>query len=480
MKKQVYNPYLPLYEYIPDGEPHIFNNRLYVYGSHDKFGAFEFCENDYVTYSAPLDDLSDWRYEGVIYKKDQDPSNKKSKKVLFAPDVVQGPDGNFYLYYGLHFSGYLGVAKSPKPNGPFEFLSHVKYKDGDTLGLKKKDIFQFDPGVLVDDDNRIYLYSGFGPDKYFPQIKNSQKTDGCYVYELDKDMFTVIKGPIKVMDKKGLAKDKSVGHEFFEASSIRKINGKYYLIYSSINGHELCYAISSSPFGPFEYKGTLISNGDVYLNGRKPKDALYPLGNNHGGLVKIQDKWYIFYHRHTNYTNTDRQGMAEEIFIDNNGLFKQVEKTSCGLNEGPLKGKGVYPSSICSTLIPKKGNAFYPFFKIFKSRKTYITQSTKDEEKIESQYIRNIRDGCLIGYKYFDLSNTTSITLNISGCAKGKIGISFSEKENPQYFVNLNINNKRNIKQITIEFPQKASKTPIFLNFALKSGKLNFYSFELK
>lgn len=66
---QAYNPYLPSWEYIPDGEPHVFDGRVYVYGSHDRFNAPMFCMNDYVCWSAPVDDLGDWRYEGVIYRK---------------------------------------------------------------------------------------------------------------------------------------------------------------------------------------------------------------------------------------------------------------------------------------------------------------------------------------------------------------------------------------------------------------------------
>ena len=76
MKQQVFNPYLPSWEYIPDGEPYVFGDRVYVYGSHDSFGAPIFCVKDYVCWSAPVTDLSDWRYEGVIYRKNQDPSNK--------------------------------------------------------------------------------------------------------------------------------------------------------------------------------------------------------------------------------------------------------------------------------------------------------------------------------------------------------------------------------------------------------------------
>ena len=84
MEKQVYNPFLPLWEYIPDGEPHKFDGRIYVYGSHDKFGGKTFCMNDYVCWSAPEDDLSDWRYEGVIWRKDQDPMNKNGKTPILS------------------------------------------------------------------------------------------------------------------------------------------------------------------------------------------------------------------------------------------------------------------------------------------------------------------------------------------------------------------------------------------------------------
>ena len=75
MKKQVFNPYLPSWEYIPDGEPRVFGDRLYIYGSHDRFNGDVYCQNDYVCWSTPTDDLSDWRYEGVIFKKTQDPRN---------------------------------------------------------------------------------------------------------------------------------------------------------------------------------------------------------------------------------------------------------------------------------------------------------------------------------------------------------------------------------------------------------------------
>lgn len=66
MNRQVYNPYMPSFEYVPDGEPHLFGDRIYLYGSHDRFDGAEFCLNDYVCYSADVKDLTDWKYEGIL------------------------------------------------------------------------------------------------------------------------------------------------------------------------------------------------------------------------------------------------------------------------------------------------------------------------------------------------------------------------------------------------------------------------------
>lgn len=103
-KKQAFNPYLPSWEYIPDGEPYVFGDRVYVYGSHDFYNGHVFCLGDYVCWSAPVDNLADWRYEGVIYPKTEDPLNRDGKMCLYAPDVTVGPDGRYYLYYVLDLS----------------------------------------------------------------------------------------------------------------------------------------------------------------------------------------------------------------------------------------------------------------------------------------------------------------------------------------------------------------------------------------
>ena len=60
--KEAVNPYLPSYEYIPDGEPHVFDGRVYIYGSHDRANGKAYCEQHYQVWSAPVNNPHDWRY----------------------------------------------------------------------------------------------------------------------------------------------------------------------------------------------------------------------------------------------------------------------------------------------------------------------------------------------------------------------------------------------------------------------------------
>ncbi len=72
------NSLLPLDEYIPDGEPHVFGDRIYIFGSHDKEGGSRYCEEgNYVGWSAPVTDMNDWTYEGVLYESVQDPGLRR-------------------------------------------------------------------------------------------------------------------------------------------------------------------------------------------------------------------------------------------------------------------------------------------------------------------------------------------------------------------------------------------------------------------
>jgi len=444
MKNQVYNPYLPLTEYVPDGEPHVFGDRVYVYGSHDQAGSDRFCVLDYTVYSAPVNDLSQWTHHGVSYRKNQDLRATEDKLPdYYAPDCVKGNDGRYYLYYtamgpNVKSFGPMSVAVSDQPEGPFSYLGDIQWPNG-----KPMTKFLTNDAAVINDNGRIWLYYGWGlgrdlRSKVFMPIMNfvlskllqrpiseikSTKPSilSCAVVELEDDMITVKSPPKAVLDSKSTA-DKNSGiyhHAFYEAPSIRKFGDLYYLVYSSGENNELAYATSKFPDHDFTYRGVIISNSDLGYEGNKEPKA--PAGTIHGGIEHIHGKYYVFYHRSTNNTDFSRQTCAEEIMISEDGEIKQVEVTSCGLNGGPLAGSGKYPAAICCNLFGKKS---------YKLGNQVGSKYPRVYEEMGRVYVHDICDGTIVGYKYFDFKGITEITLTLRGYAKGNITI-MSEEDGP-------------------------------------------------
>lgn len=408
MNNQCFNPYLPSWEYIPDGEPCVFDGRVYVYGSHDRADGWVFCLNDYVCWSAPVDDLSDWRYEGVIYKKTDDPLNREGRMCLYAPDVTVGPDGRYYLYYVLDKVSVVSVAVCDTPAGKYEFYGYVRYPDGTRLGEREGDEPQFDPGVLTEGDV-TYLYTGFCG-------HGDASRTGSMATVLGPDMLTVKEAPVFLIPGGCYGEGTGFeGHEFFEASSIRKLRDTYYLIYSSVAMNELCYATSQCPTKGFTYGGVIISNCDLNIGTYKPANKhAYPMGNNHGSIVEINGQWFIFYHRMTNGTWFSRQGCMERIDIRGDGTIPQAEMTSLGGNGGPLIGRGEYPAHIACNL-----------FRESEGELPKITQDGGDGDT-EPGYIADITDSAVIGFKVFSCSGIKRVTVLTRGYCDGNFEIRMS------------------------------------------------------
>ena len=477
MKKQAVNPYLPSWEYIPDGEPRLFGDRVYVYGSHDRFNGKGFCLNDYVCWSAPKDDLADWRYEGVIWKRTDDPSNRDGKATLPAPDCIQGPDGRYYLYYFLGRKSLIGVAVCDEPAGKYEFYGHVHYPDGELLGHKDGDTFQFDPGVYVE-DGKVYLYTGWCPAAYEVHLywgTNVNKT-GATVTILDSDMVTIREKPKTIVP--GIQKARGTDfakHPFFEASSMRKIRGKYYFIYSSHLGHELCYAVSDRPDGYFRYGGTLVSNGDIGLGSHKdPRTASNFTGNTHGSVLELDGRYYVFYHRQTNRSKYSRQACAEELELLPDGSFRQAEMTSCGLNGGPLEGKGTYEARIACNLQKRHGNRFYLCWRKTHPFELCFTQTGSDRECDPDQYIACMGNGCRAGFKYFRFSDAKKITVEIRGRADGRMVVTDGEKK----VADIPVKPSRSWYSITGRLKIEDGVRPLYFMYIGK-GRIDFRSFTL-
>lgn len=442
MKKQIFNPFLPLTEYIPDGEPHVFADRVYLYGSHDQAGADRFCVRDYTVWSAPVDDLTNWTNHGTSYRKDQDARATHGKLPdFYAPDCVRGNDGRYYLYYvamgpNVKNFGPMSVAVSDSPAGPFEYLGDIRNPDGSPL-LK---YLTNDPAV-INDNGRIFLYYGwaisfdFKPacfNWYFRLIQSKlfQRSTGeiretkpsimgCVCVEMEEDMLTVKGEPKFVLDSMTTAPKGSElkKHPFFEAASIRKFGDLYYLVYSSGTNNELAYATSRYPDRDFEYRGVIVSNSDLGYKGNKKRKNLS--GTIHGGIECINGQYYIFYHRCTHNTDFSRQACAEPINILPDGTIEQVEITTQGLNCKPLLSKGAYPAAICCHLYGRK-MARVPGVK---HRERYRCVYESDGEV----YIKNLDNGSIVGYKYFDFWGERSLKIVYRGTASGKLLVKTDE-----------------------------------------------------
>lgn len=471
--KQAFNPYLPSWEFVPDGEPHVFEGRVYIYGSHDFYNGDVFCMGDYVCWSADVNDLSNWRYEGVIFGRTDDPGNPDGVGCLYAPDVTQGPDGKYYMYYVVSNLCTISVAVCDTPAGRYQFVGYVKDKDGNLIGARPQDEPQFDPGVLTEGD-KTYLYTGFCG-------RGDKSRHGAMGMVLDKDMITVIEEPVFVVPGCEYSEGTGFeGFEYFEAASIRKKGDMYIFVYSSIQMHELCYAYSKNPLSGFKYGGVLVSNTDLGIDTYKPADVPAAYGaNNHGSIVEINGEWYVFYHRHTNGTWFSRQGCAEKLTVREDGLFEQAEITSCGLNGGPLEGKGYYPSYIACHMYTDKqavyvGDSDLPEFVNGSFPK--IIKDGWDGDQNEG-FVSNLRDNYTCGFKYFDLSEVKGITLTIRGYAYGSMEISTSFQGPVVKTIPLHYSNIWTDIEADLELPEGANA----LYFTYRgAGSASFKGFTLK
>ena len=345
------NPILPLWEYIPDGEPRVFGDRVYLYGSHDRAAGEAFCDFKLKVWSAPLNDLNAWQCHGDSFRtrpgQNRPADTPWTDHELYAPDVVE-KDGKYYLYaYIVGAKGAVGV--SDRPEGPFRLLSAYRYTDQ----VGDEGIFN-DAGVLVDTDGRVYVYYGF---------------TASHMNELNPEtMCDVLPGSYRhpvIADGEAVPEEK----RFYEASSPRKIGNTYYLIYSPRRGSRLAYATADSPAGPFTYRGYIVDNA-----------VDYPGGNNHGSIACLNGQWYVFYHRMTNRSITSRRACAEKITILPDGSIPPVEMTSLGFQDA-LNPYQITPAEIACVLT---GGCF-------------IT-----EKDVFSRLVTEVTDGCVMGYKYFD------------------------------------------------------------------------------
>ena len=339
------NPILPLEVHVPDSEPHIMpDGRLYVYGSYDLLDDV-YCSEEYHVVSTP--DLKHWtvhdksldgkdvpwfndpnavKYPGIDWSHptpfilrmmDRDRENGVDMKaefeknadrpkppLLFAPDCLER-DGKYYLYFCMPDDSE-GVAISDRPEGPF----------GD---LRQLPIGGIDPAVFIDDDGQAYLYWG---QLFSHGVKLNDNMVSFDRADIVDDLVT------------------ETEHCFHEGSSMRRIGDTYYYIYADMERGKptsLGYSTSSSPLGPFTYRGIIIDN-----------DGCDPASwNNHGSICCFDGQWYVFYHRCSRGVQQHRRLCVEKIEILPDGSISEVKMTSQGVGAPFVPGEAIYGYQAC-------------------------------------------------------------------------------------------------------------------------------------
>ena len=396
------NPFLPPTAFIPDGEPHVFEykgeKRLFIYGSRDE-RVTAYCGYGHDVWSAPINDLSKWTDHGEIFNINQVTDigfGIKANQHFGAPDCVYNPvTKKYYLYTFLgapykmdgkegplpgaanyipgfeDFGPKCVMTESDSPAGPFTNPVMCNWPSFNKDGA-------FDPSVLVDvqADGSVKVYAYWG------------MREGDRSAEIDpNDMHTIINSKTRKPDltayRKTLDPVRLSNTKLFEASSIKKVaDGKYVFIYSATeNPSALTYCYSNNPLGPWKYGGQIVSNKINYKG-----------GNNHGSIVKVQNQWYITYHKQTT-NGYNRQAMIEPVEVKISGdeiIIPSVEMTSQGVLSSGLDAYKRYNANIACYI----------------TNGAYIDGKQRNSDGLNP--IVNIKGPTTtIGFKYFNFGKQT-------------------------------------------------------------------------
>ncbi|MEE4287708.1 MAG: glycoside hydrolase family 43 protein, partial [Mariniphaga sp.] len=276
--------------YTADPAAHVFNGKIYIYPSHDIESGIP--END-------LGDHFDMRDYHIFSMDDVEGEVTDHGVALAVKDIPWAgrqlwdsdcafKNGKYYLYFPLKDKTdifRIGVAVSDKPEGPFT-----------PMEAPIKGSYSIDPCVFEEDGNH-YMYFGGLWGGQLQRYRNNKAIECGHepkddepalcarVARLSDDMLEFAEQPrdVVILDENG-EQLKAGDHErrFFEASWMHKYNGKYYFSYSTGNTHLLCYAMGDHPYGPFTYKGVILTPVVGWTT--------------HHSIVEYKGKWYLFHH----------------------------------------------------------------------------------------------------------------------------------------------------------------------------------------
>ncbi len=255
-------------------------------------------------YAYSSSNLFNWKRVGpVLNFKDVKWIYDDGEKLHFAwaPSIVEKM-GIYYFYYSVGpqnpTPSRIGVAVGKTPSGPF-------VDSGKPLLTGDKNFEAIDPMVFIDPvSKKALLYAGGSAGA---KLK---------VFELSSNMIDIIR-EIHV----------TTPQNFTEGVFMHFYKNKYYFSYSHgswrHSSYSVHYAISDTPFGPWNYKGIILQSDAT----RK--------GPGHHSFVfdEATQRWLIFYHRWDNFSGDgpyrgSRSVCIEEVKYDENGLIIPIKMSS--------------------------------------------------------------------------------------------------------------------------------------------------------
>ncbi len=460
---QAQNPYLPLWEHVPDGEPRVFEDpdnpgklRAYIIGSHDVTNT-AYCGPDIRMWSAPVEDLSQWRDEGPIFTHYVD----GQWDTMYAPDLVEVTENGKKVYYLYpHSRGnrrVAMVAKGDRPNGPFKAIN----LQPDQRSCVPGSLIDFDPSVFIENITdkkdpdyakgfRAYVYYGF-------QHSTACELDQNTMYSMRPgtelhDYFIPASARYGVVrDPEGtqypsLMKGQNPGEfNFFEASSIRKVGNKYVMVFSGYSGPDyglgstnsaLRYAYGDSPLGPWRSGGVLVDSRGVVLNEDGSKLVTTNWAHNtHGSLQEINGQWYVFYHRPPRGFANARQTMVAPVKIewDSKPVAKGGKLRIVGYDpytkNNEWSAKASNGDHYTGAEVTSEGFQIFglnPYAYYSAGIACYVTDhnSMQDQRDVWNDHmeVAGLKNGSILGFKYFGFGGLAQDTKGCKAFAGTKQG----------------------------------------------------------
>ena len=515
------NPYLPLWEHLPDGEPRVFEDpdqpgkyRAYIIGSHDvTYTAY--CGPDIRMWSAPVENLSQWRDEGPIFTW----FVNGQWDTMFAPDLVETVDKatgkkTYWLYPHSRGWGRIPmVCKGDRPNGPFTPVNLTE----DGTRCVDGSLIDFDPSVFIepitnkkdkdfDKGYRAYVFYGFQHSTACELDQNTMfsKREGT---ELIDPFIPASSADGRLLDKEGSeykALDKGqnpLDFNFFEASSIRQIGNKYVMVFSGYSGKEyglgntnsaLRYAYGDSPLGPWRAGGVLVDSRGVVLNEDGSKLITTNAAHNtHGSLQEINGQWYVFYHRPPRGFGNARQAMVAPVKItwDKKPVAKGGKVTITGYDPFAKDNEWVAAASDGNTYtgaeVTSEGFQIFglPPYKYYSAGYACFMYGPNSNNWMQDNHdvwnnsmdLAGIQNGSIIGFKYFGFGG---LAQNIKG-VRAFAGI--QKGDNAKLNVNLSSQGKGAFKiHVKLDDPWKGQEVGVInVSDRFPKGKALTYSVEV-